>query len=152
MSENSVNSKRTGLIYAACFLVLTVVYGIGGSRIDYAFASDPLGPRVVPVMLALILGLLCFFYLRNPGEAEEFPRGATLLRVLAVPLTLVVAVLMLETAGFLLTVFFIVTVIAALFGAPLKLALAGGAVQALLWWFVFSYLLEVYLPKGTVFG
>ncbi|HWD14133.1 MAG TPA: tripartite tricarboxylate transporter TctB family protein [Pseudochrobactrum sp.] len=152
MSENTINSKRIGLIYAACLLVLAAVYGIGGSRIDYAFASDPLGPRVVPVMLAVLLALLCFFYLRNPGEAETFPRGATLLRILAVPFTLVVAVLMLETAGFLLTVFFIVTVIGALFGAPLKLALAGGAAQALLWWFVFSYLLEVYLPKGIVFG
>ncbi|MGQ5720600.1 tripartite tricarboxylate transporter TctB family protein [Hyphomicrobiales bacterium] len=152
MSEKSVNSKRTGLIYGACLFALAVTYGIMGSRIDYAFASDPLGPRVVPVILAGFLALLCLFYFKNPGEAEGFPKGKTLARVLAVPCTLVIAVLLLETTGFLLAVFLIVTVIAVLFGAPWKYALAGGASQALLWWFVFSYLLEVYLPKGIIFG
>ena len=39
-----------------------------------------------------------------------------------------------------------------LFGAPLKTALAGAVGHALLWWFVFDFLLEVYLPVGSMFG
>ena len=31
-------------------------------------------------------------------------------------------------------------------------ALVGAVGQAVLWWFVFSYVLEVYLPAGPLFG
>jgi putative tricarboxylic transport membrane protein len=30
--------------------------------------------------------------------------------------------------------------------------LVGAVGQAVLWWFVFSYVLEVYLPAGPLFG
>ncbi len=41
---------------------------------------------------------------------------------------------------------------ALVFGAPLKHALIGGVLQTLLWWTVFAYVLQVYLPTGSLFG
>ena len=86
--------RMIGRIAAICLLVLATAYGIGGSLIEYAFASDPLGPRVVPVGLAIILGLLCLLYLKSPGSIEGFPAGPLLWRILAVPVLLVVAVML----------------------------------------------------------
>lgn len=152
MSHLSTHPRRTGLIGAACLLLLALAYGIGGSTITYAFASDPLGPRVFPVILAIALAVLCIFYARTPGDAEEFPRGLTMVRIMAIPVTLIVFCLLMETIGFPIMVFCIVTIISALFGASFVLSAIGGVIQAALWWFIFSYLLEVYLPVGSLFS
>ncbi|WP_245428799.1 tripartite tricarboxylate transporter TctB family protein [Phyllobacterium phragmitis] len=152
MSDKTKTASRAGRIGGVCLLLLAVAYGIGGSRIEYAFASDPLGPRVIPVMLAIILAVLCLFHLRKPGLTEPFPTGSLLLKTLAVPAFIIVAVLLLEPLGFAVSIFVLTAGIGWIFGAPLRKALIGAAGHALLWWFVFSYLLDVYLPKGALFG
>lgn len=152
MSDTTSSSSRIGRIGGLLMLVLAIAYGIGGSRIDYAFSSDPLGPRVVPVLLAIILAVLCLFYLKSPGTAETFPRGSLLAKVMAVPLLLLASALLLEPAGFAIAIFLLTFGVGWIFGAPLRLALIGGVGQAILWWFVFSYLLDVYLPAGWLFG
>lgn len=152
MSDKTKNASLAGRIGGVCLLALAIAYGIGGGRIEYAFASDPLGPRVMPVVLAIILGVLCLFYLRKPGNTESFPTGALLAKTLAVPGLIILAVLLLEPFGFAASIFILTAGVGWIFGASLRKALIGAAGHALLWWFVFSYLLEVYLPKGTLFG
>lgn len=133
-------------------LALAIAYGIGGSQIEYAFASDPLGPRVVPVLLAIILTALCLLYLKSPGSTEAFPKGQLLVKIAAVPLLLFTSALLLEPAGFAVSIFLLTLGVGWIFGAPLRLAVVGAVGQAALWWFVFSYLLDVYLPAGRLFG
>jgi putative tricarboxylic transport membrane protein len=149
---SSTTVRLIGRVSAICLLVFAIAYGIGGSVIDYAFASDPLGPRVFPVALAVVLGLLSVWYCFSPGSAEGFPTGPLLVRVLAVPVLMVVAVTLFEPAGFAASIFVLTLGSAILFGAPPAKALAGAVGHAALWWFVFSYLLEVYLPAGALFG
>ncbi|WP_416798255.1 tripartite tricarboxylate transporter TctB family protein [Ciceribacter azotifigens] len=152
MSDHSRTSLLTGRIGAICVLAFAVVYGIGASRIDYSFSSDPLGPRVVPLMLAGILGVLALFYLRSPGSAEGFPSGALLVRVLAVPVILIACVAIFEPAGFAASIFLLTFGTGMIFGAPPLKALIGAAGHAALWWGIFAWLLEVYLPVGALFG
>lgn len=152
MSENTRTHQLIGRISALVLLLLAVAYGLGGSMIEYAFSSDPLGPRFVPVMLAVLLGLFTLVYLKFPGSAEGFPTGNPLVRVLAVPATLIVCVAMMEPLGFAISIFLLTTVVGWIFGASPKLSLIGGVAHAALWWFVFSFLLEVYLPTGAIFG
>lgn len=152
MSENTRTHQLIGRISALVLFLLAVAYGIGGSMIEYAFSSDPLGPRFVPVMLAVLLGLFTLVYLKFPGSAEGFPTGNPLVRVLAVPATLIVCVALMEPLGFAISIFLLTTVVGWIFGASPKLSLIGGVAHAALWWFVFSFLLEVYLPTGAIFG
>lgn len=156
MSHESHSSVRAmqiiGRITALCLLALALAYGIGGSVIEYAFSSDPIGPRAFPVALAGILGLLAVWYFFSPGPAEGFPSGALLVRVLAVPLLLIVSVALFEPVGFAASIFVLTLGSALIFGAsPLK-SVIGAVGHAALWWVIFSYLLEVYLPVGTLFG
>lgn len=152
MSENTRTHHLIGRISAIVLLGLAVAYGIGGSRIEYAFASDPLGPRFVPVMLAILLGLFGLIYMKFPGSAEGFPTGKSLVRILAIPLTLIISVALLEPLGFAASIFVLTAVTGWLFGASAKLSIIGAVVHAALWWFIFSFLLEVYLPTGAIFG
>lgn len=152
MSENTRTHQLIGRISALVLFLLAVAYGIGGSMIEYAFSSDPLGPRFVPVMLAILLGLFTLIYLKFPGTTEGFPTGNALVRVLAVPVTLIVCVALMEPLGFAISIFLLTTVVGWIFGASPKLSLVGGVVHAAMWWFIFSFLLEVYLPTGAIFG
>lgn len=152
MNTDTTPATRSGRIAAVLLLIFAVVYGIGGSRIEYAFASDPIGPRAFPVALAVILGLLCLLYLARPGQAEAWPRGATLLGAIAIPGLVAATALLLEPLGFPVVIFMLTAGVAWVFGAPWPRALLGGLVHAGLWYLVFGLLLEVYLPKGTLFG
>jgi putative tricarboxylic transport membrane protein len=144
--------RLIGQSTAACLFVFAVAYGLGATAIDYAFASDPLGPRVFPIGLAAMLALLSVWYLVSPGPAEGYPTGRLLLRVLGIPLVMLAAVALFEPAGFVASTFVLTFGTALIFGAPPFKALLGALGQAALWWFVFSYVLEVYLPAGALFG
>jgi len=152
MSEHTNASPLMNRIAAGCLLALSLAYGIGGAVIEYAFSSDPLGPRVFPIALAAILGALCLTYLRYPGFSEEFPKGSLLLRIVAALVILVFSVAVFEPLGFLASMFILTVGNGVVFGASWKIAIIGAAGQCLLWWFIFSWLLEVYLPIGDVFG
>jgi putative tricarboxylic transport membrane protein len=151
--QPSVRATRlTGRIAALVLIALAAVYGFGGSVIEYAFASDPLGPRVFPVALAVVLAGLAILYFFKPGACEGFPTGPLLVKILAVPVLTIVSVALFEPAGFAASIFVLTLGTGYIFGAPLKLALIGAVGHAALWWFIFSYLLEVYLPAGMWFG
>lgn len=156
MSDSHQPSARaarlTGRIAAIILIALAVIYGVGGSMVEYAFASDPLGPRVFPVALAIVLAALAIFYFMKPGACEGFPTGQLLVKVLAIPVITLISVALFEPAGFAASIFVLTLGTGYIFGAPLKLALIGAVGHAALWWFIFSYLLEVYLPAGMLFG
>lgn len=156
MSEHPQISARTahliGRVTALIFLAFALIYGVSGSFIEYAFSSDPLGPRVFPVALALVLAVLAVIYFFSPGAAEGFPTGGLLLRVLGIPALLVVSTLLLEPLGFAASIFIMTFGTALIFEARFRTALVGAIGHAILWWLVFGYLLEVYLPKGALFG
>lgn len=151
-SSNTPIGLRSSRAAAVILLVFSIVYGLAGRSVEYAFSSDPLGPRVFPVMLAIVLGLLSLAYLVRPGDAEAWPRGYSLLRSIALIALLVISVLVLEPLGFAVSMFVLTAGVASVFGASWRASIIGGGLQAALWYFVFAYLLEVYLPSGDLFA
>ena len=151
-TQPSPANLRSNRIAAVVILLLSLAYGIAGSQIAYAFSSDPLGPRVFPVLLACMLALLALVYLFRPGEAETWPGGALLARSVALPVLVLVSALILEPAGFPIAMFVMTAGVGWLFGASPMAAVLGGVVQSALWYVVFATLLEVYLPVGALFA
>lgn len=143
---------RGNRIAALALLAFSLLYGFTGSGIEYAFSSDPFGPRVFPVLLAGILALLSVIYLFIPGQSETWPHGTLLVRCLALPALVLVAALLFEPLGFAASMFVLTAGVARIFGASWRASIIGGVVQAALWYFVFGYLLEVYLPTGAPFS
>lgn len=145
-------AHRFGRVAALGLGLIALVFGLGASVIEYSFSSDPLGPRFFPLALAIILGLLSVWYFVKPGPVEEFPTGPLLWRVLGIPATLVVSALLFEPLGFVGSILVLTFMTAILFEASVKKALIGAVGHAALWWFVFSFALQVYLPAGALFG
>jgi putative tricarboxylic transport membrane protein len=142
----------SGRVAALFLLVFALLFAWSGSRIEYAFASDPLGPRAFPLLLAGALAVFSIWLFFRPGESEAWPRGRILWKGLGIPLCVALAALLLMPIGFFAVTFLLVTVIAWIFDAGLRRALISGVLQAALWQLVFVHLLGVYLPSGSLWG
>lgn len=151
-NQHPVRDQLSNRIAALVLLLFSLVYGYAGSTIEYSFASDPLGPRVFPVLLAATLGLLSLIYLVTPGQSETWPHGTVLMRCIALPALVLIAALLFEPIGFAASMFVMTAGVGRIFGASWKASLIGGLIQAALWYLVFGYLLEVYLPVGELFA
>lgn len=140
----------SGRVAAICLFVFALLFAWSGSRIEYAFASDPLGPRAFPLLLAAALAVFSIWLFFRPGENEAWPRGIILWKGLGIPLTVALAALLLMPVGFFGVTFLLVSVIAWIFDAGLRRAVISGVIQAALWQVVFVHLLGVYLPSGSL--
>lgn len=152
MTEGSPSptSPFSGRITALALIALAIVVGIGASQIEYAFSSDPLGPRAFPYLLAAVLGLCGAWYLISPGEADPWPGAETLLRSAALIIVCAVAIAAMNLVGFIASAAVICGVAAWMFGAAPVPAAGIGIAQALFWYVLFKLALGTYLPAGTL--
>ena len=152
MTEGSPSptSPFSGRVTALALIALAVVVGIGASQIEYAFSSDPLGPRAFPYLLAAILGLCGIWHLISPGEADPWPGTETLLRSAALVIVCALAIAAMNLVGFIVSAAVICGVAAWMFGAAPAPAAGIGIAQALFWYALFKLALGTYLPAGTL--
>ena len=152
MAHATPTTNRSGRIAAAFLLAIAIGLGVAATQIDYAFSSDPLGPKAVPLILSGLLALFALYYWFRPGGAEAFPQGPLLLRSLGFIVTCFVTVALLDLVGFLPAMTVLIGVTAYLFGATLPGAAFIGVVQSAFWFVSFKYALGTYLPMGTLFS
>lgn len=69
-------------------------------------------------------------------------------RSIALLVVLVISAFLLEPLGFAAATFVLTFGVARVFGASWRASIVGGILQAAIWYLVFGYLLEVYLPTG----
>lgn len=152
MAQATPTTNRSGRIAAAILLAIAIGLGAAATQIDYAFSSDPLGPKAVPLILSGLLALFALYYWFRPGGAEAFPQGPLLLRSFVFIATCFVTVALLDLVGFLPAMTVLIGVTAYLFGATPQGAAVIGVVQAVFWFACFKYALGTYLPMGTLFS
>jgi putative tricarboxylic transport membrane protein len=150
MSATTPDAARAGRIAAALVALGALAYGAAGVQIEYAFSSDPIGPRGFPVGLAVILILLAAWYFVQPGDAEPWPRGRGLTAAITFLGLSVLCVLGMPIVGFVPAMTVLMAAVARLFGASPPLSAASGLGQAILWWALFGPLLGGTLPKGPL--
>lgn len=149
-SEKANLMVRNGRIAAAILLICSAILAISASQIEYAFSSDPLGPRAFPYLLAAALAFCAIWYYLTPGESEPWPRGDVLRGAVILVSVTTVSVALMDLLGFLPAAFTMCAVAAYLFGAAPLTAVGVGAAQALFWFLLFNYALGTYLPSGSL--
>lgn len=137
---------------ALVLLVLAILYGVAASRIEYAFSSDPLGPRAFPLLLAGVLGLLAVAWIVRPGDAEPWPRGTLLLQSVVLVALAFLGAWLYDRAGFPVATLLVCSGVALLFRARPWQALLCGVGNAALWWVLFVHGLKIPLPRGAWLG
>lgn len=144
-------SRRSGRIAAVAILALAVLLLLGSGRIEYAFSSDPLGPRAFPYLLGATLAILAVWYWLRPGEAESWPATGTLAQSALLIAVVAAAVVLMPSAGFVLSASVIAAFVSWQFGATPAYAAVSGIGQGIFWFAIFKYALGTYLPSGTLF-
>ncbi len=144
----TVDGARNGRAGALAVIAFAAILAGATSRIDYAFSSDPLGPRAFPYMIAAALGACGIWYLLRPGVSEPWPDRATFGRGAFLVALTALAVGAMDLIGFPAAALAMAGATAWLFGARPALALGIGLVQAVFWFVLFRHLLGTYLPAG----
>lgn len=142
-------TARNSRVAAALLLVFAVTLAISASQIEYAFSSDPLGPRVFPYLLSVGLAICGIWYFLRPGVADPWPQAAVLRRAFMLIAVTVVAAGLMDHIGFLPAAFLMAGCSAFLFGASPLAAVVVGATQAVFWFALFKYGFGTYLPSGS---
>jgi putative tricarboxylic transport membrane protein len=140
---------RSGRVAAAILLAFSAILAVSASQIEYAFSSDPLGPRAFPYLLAAALAICGIWYFLSPGEAEPWPRPDVLRSAVILIAVTTASVALMDHIGFLPAAFIMCACAAYLFGAPPLAAVGVGAAQAVFWFLLFKYALGTYLPSGS---
>jgi len=143
-----MSDRITGVV----LLAFTVWYGVGAWGIQRAFFSDPLGSRPFPLAVAIFLAPLALYLIvRRPEGTTVWP-GRTLWPSLAFTLAaFLLYSLMMEPFGFIVSNIAAFFVLSLVFHAkPIK-GFVAAVVATLSLYVLFGWLLELYLPTGSLF-
>lgn len=148
MTDLSPAHRKAGRTAALVIIVCASIYALLGSQIEYAFSSDPIGPRGFPVGLGLITIGFGVWYFLDTGACEDWPdRHGVTAGSLFLGLS-VAMMLAMPFIGFIIAMSILLVGISRLFGATWTMSVVSGVGQAVLWWLLFGPLLGSHLPTG----
>ncbi len=137
-------------ILGSLSVVLAAFYVWAATQIELSFISDPVGPRIFPMIIAVMVGLSGLVILLRPDPEPQWPAMGKLLEIGAAVLVLAAYAQLLPTFGFLLC-----TCVAAAFlswrlGSTPVSSLVAGVVIAIGIYIVFKSTLGLSLAKGPL--
>jgi len=134
-------------------VVLAVVgaaIGIEATTFDVAFVSDPVGPKALPMLVAVILIGAGIHAALRPPESVRWPERPVGTRIVAAAAAFFIYALALEAIGFFVSTTLVVAALSHLYGAPPRQGIPSAAVLAGLLWLLFVRLLALPLPIGAL--
>jgi putative tricarboxylic transport membrane protein len=145
-------SRRADRIAGATLLVIAVAVGIEATTFDVAFLADPVGPKALPLVVALLLAFGGFRTLVRPRPRGDIdlPEATSLARIGAAIVVFLLYAGALPWLGFFLSTTLVVAALAVLFGGPWKGGVAAGLTLSAALWLLFVALLSLALPIGEL--
>ena len=139
---------RSDRVFGLIGIAVAVFYAWQATTIQESFIQDPVGPKVFPYIIAVILGLTSFVFVLKPDPDPEWPKIGRFAEIGIATLVLVAYALFLPEVGFLVS-----TAIGAAFlswrlgSKPFPALLAGAGISVLIYT-VFHLVLGLSLAKG----
>ncbi len=134
------------------FLLLTaLLYGLAVSAIKVPFAYDPLGPRPVPMALAVLLVVLSLILLVRPLRDHK-PQRLFTNRLLKLTAIILFYQLTWSVLGFLLATTISIYMLSRLFQCSWMQALMTALLVSVSGYGLFNFILKITLPLGSLFS
>lgn len=131
------------------FVALALVAGIIATGFRVGFLTDPIGPRALPWLAAVLLGVGGALMLMRP-VSRVVPRPVSTPVALAVG-TFILYAIVVSFAGFILSTALLMAVLARFYGGGWRAGVIAGGIFAVSLWLLFAYALGVPLPIGSLF-
>lgn len=135
-------------------VLLAVALAVAGLALGFrvAFAADPLGPRALPLLAAVLMGAAGVALALRPGDAWPMPDGGASRRIAWAVAVFLAYVPLLPWAGFVPATALLVAGLGRLFGGPPWKVLVSGVGVAVALHLLFTAALGLALPAGAWAG
>jgi len=144
--KGPVVDRATGV---ALVLFGTVV-AVEASTFNVAFLTDPVGPKALPLLVAVTLVFAGAWTAARPREAVRLPSRASLPGMIAAAGAFLVYAAALPWLGFFVSTSLVVTALALLYRGPILPSLASGVGLSAVLWILFVRALALPLPVGEL--
>jgi len=141
---------RTDRIAGGVLVALGIGIALEASTFEVAFLTDPVGPKALPLLAAVIFVASGAILLARPSSPRTWPRGAVLLRMAGAVATFAVYAAILAPLGFTVATTVAVGSLSLLFGGPWKRSILAALILSVVLWYLFVWVLGLPLPLGSV--
>lgn len=138
-------------VIGGLLILMAVWYMIETTQFRSPLLTDPVGPRLFPLLLGVLLVLLSIYLIVKPDENPGWPKPEGWLRMGLVTLSFVAYAYLLVPLGFVVTTTLEMVALALLFGGPPLRALIASAIFSFALYVLFNNLLGLGLPTGVLF-
>lgn len=137
-------------IFGCIGLALAALFVWQASLIELSFITDPLGPKMFPIILAVMLAAASVVSIIKPDDEPKWPARSALVEIGVTVVVLVAYAMLLPTIGFLIATAFTAGFLAWRLGTrPVQSCIAGVCTSVGIW-LVFGQILGLSLAKGPL--
>jgi putative tricarboxylic transport membrane protein len=148
-SESAVSGSPGNRWIGVVLVLAGLAVGAEASTFDVAFLTDPVGPKALPFVVALIFMATGTFLAIRPGQTTRWPSRSTVIRMTGAIATFVGYALLLAPLGFVPATTLCVTSLSRLFGGPWRRSLGAALLLSVTLWYLFVWVLGLPLPLGS---
>lgn len=135
-------------VFAIAWIGVCVIIAAQMYFLTVPFTYEPVGPKVFPIVLSILMFLCCTALLLRPDKAVHWPELAVLGKSALLILTLLGYALLFNPLGFPVVTVAMVFLVSKLFGARWFSAATTAVCVSAIGYLVFDRLLGVTLPIG----
>ncbi len=137
-------------IFGGIGLILAIFFGIQATMIEVSFMSDIVGPKVFPMLIAVVMGLSSIYFLVKPDPEPHWPSAGRLAEIGLAVLVLYAYAELLPVLGFIIATMFAAGYLAWRLGSkPLEAVLVGVGTSVGIF-VVFRLILGLSLARGPL--
>lgn len=148
-ASTRVPMGRADRVTGALLVALGAAVGAEATTFDVFFLTDPVGPKALPLLSAVILVGAGLTLVARPGVTAPWPARATLVRMAAAVAAFGVYAALIVPVGFVVATTATVSALSLLFGGPSKRSVASALGLSVVLWYLFVWVLGLPLPLGT---
>jgi len=145
----SGGSTRTDRVAGILVVVLGLAVGAEATTFDVLFRTDPVGPKVLPMLAAAVFVGSGLYLVARPGPGGAWPARPTFIRMAVAVAAFGVYAALLAPLGFVVATTATVSVLSILFGGPWKKAVTAALTLSVVLWYLFVWILGLPLPLGS---
>lgn len=146
----SDRSSRTDRVAGIVVTALGLAVGAEATTFHVLFRTDPVGPKVLPMLAAAIFVGCGLVLVARPGPGGPWPARPALLRMAGAVAAFGVYAALLAPLGFVVATTVTVTALSILFGAAWRKAATAALLLSVVLWYLFVWALGLPLPLGTL--
>ena len=135
-------------LFGGACLLLAAFFIWQATQIRLGFIVDPLGPRVFPIIIGVVLAVGGLYPLLRPDPRPEWPTAAGLLEIVFAVAVLIAYAALLPRLGFTASTAIAATLLSWRLGSRPLTALASGIVIAVGIYVIFHLVLGLSLARG----